>query len=161
MSHGSVIADIVPDSFRYLLHFLPLLRMERKGITLRFGKPFFAEKRLHQNGSRKYASPFEKMRVLDPAPDPGDLARARVSLERAFPIFSGVPTTASWGGLRMCTPDLLPIISRSRYSGFLYLDGVAGYGFGIGLGAGRLTADLVSGNRPIVDPQPSQVFPLY
>ena len=37
----------------------------------------------------------------------------------------------------------------------LYLStGYSGHGFGIGPGAGRLAADLIAGDPPIVDPHP-------
>ena len=155
VSHGSVIADIVPDSFRFFAAFLPALRMERKGIKLRLGKPFFDDWRLSKPWRLDAASPFEKLRVLDPAPDAHDLAAARVNLECIFPIFRGVPTSASWAGLIDVTPDILPIISAvDAIPGFYISTGYSGHGFGIGLGAGRLTADLVSGKTPIVDPSP-------
>jgi glycine/D-amino acid oxidase-like deaminating enzyme len=32
--------------------------------------------------------------------------------------------------------------------------GFSGHGFGIGPGAGRLVAELVSGDQPVVDPAP-------
>jgi glycine/D-amino acid oxidase-like deaminating enzyme len=38
--------------------------------------------------------------------------------------------------------------------GFFISTGFSGHGFGIGPGAGRLTADLVSGRTPVVDPAP-------
>jgi glycine/D-amino acid oxidase-like deaminating enzyme len=155
VSHGSVIADIVPDSFRFLAQFLPVFRMERKGVTLRFGKPFRDEWRLSRHWRLDDVSPFERMRVLDPSPEPRDLASARVNLERAFPIFKGVPTAASWGGLIDVTPDILPVVSAvEAIPGFYLSTGYSGHGFGIGLGAGRLTSDLVSGATPMVDPLP-------
>jgi glycine/D-amino acid oxidase-like deaminating enzyme len=155
VSDGNVIADIVPDSFRFLTQFLPLLRMERKGITLKFGKPFFDDWRLSRPWRLNEMSPFERLRILDPAPVAHDLTRARDNLERAFPIFRGVPTAASWGGLIDMTPDLLPVISSvDAIRGFYISTGYSGHGFGIGLGAGRLTADLVSGKTPVVDPTP-------
>jgi glycine/D-amino acid oxidase-like deaminating enzyme len=155
VSHGSVIADIVPDSFRYLSHFLPVFLMERKGITFRCGKRFLAQWHLGRPWSLDETSPFESTRALDPAPDPRDLAKARGNLERTFPVFAGVPTAASWGGLIDVTPDILPVISGvEAIPGFYISTGYSGHGFGIGLGAGRLTADLVTGNAPIVDPAP-------
>jgi glycine/D-amino acid oxidase-like deaminating enzyme len=155
VSDGNVIADIVPDSFRFLTQFLPLLRMERKGITLKFGKPFFDDWRLSRPWRLNEMTPFERLRILDPAPVAHDLTRARDNLERAFPIFRGVPTAASWGGLIDMTPDLLPVISSvDAIRGFYISTGYSGHGFGIGLGAGRLTADLVSGKTPVVDPTP-------
>jgi glycine/D-amino acid oxidase-like deaminating enzyme len=38
--------------------------------------------------------------------------------------------------------------------GFFVATGFSGHGFGIGPGAGRLMADLVAGDRPVVDPAP-------
>jgi glycine/D-amino acid oxidase-like deaminating enzyme len=36
--------------------------------------------------------------------------------------------------------------------GFFIATGFSGHGFGIGPGAGRLMADLVTGDAPVVDP---------
>jgi glycine/D-amino acid oxidase-like deaminating enzyme len=38
--------------------------------------------------------------------------------------------------------------------GFFISTGFSGHGFGIGPGAGRLMADLVAGDAPVVDPAP-------
>jgi glycine/D-amino acid oxidase-like deaminating enzyme len=155
VSNGNVIADIVPDSFRFLTRFLPVLRMERKGISLRFGKPFLDDWRLSRPWRLDEISPFEKLRTIDPLPVAHDIARARYNLEQAFPVFRGAPTVATWGGLIDTTPDLLPVISSvDAIPGFYISTGYSGHGFGIGLGAGRLTADLVCGNTPLVDPAP-------
>jgi glycine/D-amino acid oxidase-like deaminating enzyme len=129
--------------------------MEHKGIALKFGKPFFDDWRLSRPWRLDEMSPFERLRILDPAPVARDLARARDTLERAFPIFRGAPTAASWAGFIDTTPDLLPVISSvDAIPGFYISTGYSGHGFGIGLGAGRLTADLVSGKTPVVDPAP-------
>jgi glycine/D-amino acid oxidase-like deaminating enzyme len=155
VSHGSVIADIVPDSFRFFSEFLPLLRMERKGIELRLGKAFIEGWRQSRPWRLDGTSPFEQMRVLDPAPDGAALAKARANLERTFPVFRGVPTAAHWGGLIDVTPDVLPVISTiEAVPGIVLSTGYSGHGFGLGLGAGQLTADLVMGRKPIVDPTP-------
>jgi glycine/D-amino acid oxidase-like deaminating enzyme len=53
------------------------------------------------------------------------------------------------------TPDAVPVISTvASVPGFHIATGFSGHGFGIGPGAGRLMADLVSGDTPIVDPKP-------
>ena len=155
VSHGSVVADIVPDSFRYFRDFLPLLKMEWSGIDLKFGKPFFDEQRLTRPWKLDEVSPFEQIRVLDPAPNQKDLANARLNLERIFPAFKGVATAASWGGMIDATPDAVPVISEvDALPGLIVATGFSGHGFGIGPGAGRLAADLASGRTPIVDPTP-------
>ncbi len=52
-----------------------------------------------------------------------------------------------------CMPDDIPVISTvPQLPGLILSSGYSGHGFGIGPGAGRLTADLVTGDAPIVDP---------
>ena len=61
----------------------------------------------------------------------------------------------SWGGLIDVTPDGVPVISAvDAVPGFHLASGFSGHGFGIGPGAGRLMADLVTNAAPIVDPAP-------
>lgn len=155
VSHGSVIADIVPDSFRYFRDFLPLLKMEWSGIELRGGKNFFEEAGYARYWTKDAPSPFERHRMLDPAPSAHDLMRARQNLEANFPAFKTVPTQASWGGMIDATPDILPVISGvTGLPGFYISTGYSGHGFGIGPGAGLLTAQIVTNEKPAVDPEP-------
>lgn len=50
------------------------------------------------------------------------------------------------GGVSEATPDVLPIISPVESIGGFYLaTGFGGHGFGIGPGAGKLIAAMVSG----------------
>jgi glycine/D-amino acid oxidase-like deaminating enzyme len=61
----------------------------------------------------------------------------------------------SWAGLMDVTPDAVPIIDRVEgRPGLFVATGFSGHGFGIGPGAGRLMADIVAGDRPVVDPKP-------
>jgi glycine/D-amino acid oxidase-like deaminating enzyme len=49
------------------------------------------------------------------------------------------------------TPDAMPVIDQvAHIPGFLIATGFSGDGFGIGPGAGRLMADLVTGATPRV-----------
>jgi glycine/D-amino acid oxidase-like deaminating enzyme len=97
----------------------------------------------------------ERCRILDPVPTVRELRRARVNLESAFPAFHGAATVASWGGMIDATPDLVPVISPAdELPGLVISTGYSGHGFGVGPGAGRLTADLVTGEPPVVDPKP-------
>ena len=49
----------------------------------------------------------------------------------------------------------MPVISPiETMPGFFVATGFSGHGFGIGPGAGRLMADLVTGDNPVVDPAP-------
>ena len=52
-------------------------------------------------------------------------------------------------------PDGMPVISAvEALPGLFLATGFSGHGFGIGPGAGRLAADLVTGDAPSVDPAP-------
>jgi glycine/D-amino acid oxidase-like deaminating enzyme len=100
-------------------------------------------------------SPFEQVRVLDPAADPFVLERARASIAEAFPAFRNVAMAESWGGMIDVMPDAIPVISAvEAVPGFFIATGFSGHGFGIGPGAGRLMADMVTGSPTIVDPSP-------
>lgn len=60
-----------------------------------------------------------------------------------------------WRGLRPCTPDGLPIISRSpRHENLTIAAGHAMLGLTLATGTGRLVADLLTGGTPLVDPAP-------
>ena len=148
-------AEITPDHFRLLADFLPRLRANRHEIRLGVGRRTWEELRTRRRWSLDEATPFEAVRVLDPAPKEGILAEARSVLSRTFPAFGKMEVAQSWGGMIDVTPDAVPVIDRvERIPGFFISTGFSGHGFGIGPGAGRLMADLVVGNTPVVDPTP-------
>jgi glycine/D-amino acid oxidase-like deaminating enzyme len=141
--------DIGPDSFRYLLDFLPILKLEWRGVSLGLATPAPKAPAGHEE-----MSPFERTRTLDPAPRSRRLAATYAALQETFPIFNGVPVGQQWAGMIDATPDAIPVISTVKsLPGLVIATGFSGHGFGIGPGAGRLAADLVTGAPPIVDPQ--------
>ena len=149
------VADITPDSFRLLLRYLPTLKQNYGEIRLRFGRRFFEEWRTPRRWALDETTPFEAVRVLDPAPKQATLDEARQALSRAFPVFAKMQVAESWGGLIDVTPDAVPVIGEvASLPGFFLATGFSGHGFGIGPGAGRLAADLIAGDPRIVDPAP-------
>ncbi|MCG8693642.1 MAG: FAD-binding oxidoreductase [Minwuiales bacterium] len=149
------IAHIVPDSFRLLFRFLPAFRSEGNDIRLRFGQPFFDELRTLKRWGLDQNSPFEQQRVLDPKPSTKILAQGLRNLIRSFPIFGDAEVVEQWGCAIDVTPDAIPVVSPvDRIPGLFIASGFSGHGFGVGPAAGRLMADLISGQAPIVDPQP-------
>ncbi|HBK05112.1 MAG TPA: D-amino-acid oxidase [Acetobacteraceae bacterium] len=148
-------AEITPDHFRLLSDFLPSLIKSRHEIRLRLGKRSWEEMRTARRWSLDETTPFEAVRVLDPTPNQDILAEARAVLAKAFPVFAGLEMVESWAGLMDVTPDAVPVIDKvSHIPGFFVATGFSGHGFGIGPGAGRLMADLVAGDRTVVDPTP-------
>ncbi|MCC7283891.1 MAG: FAD-binding oxidoreductase [Acetobacteraceae bacterium] len=152
---NSSISEITPDSFRLFKLFLPNLRKSRRELRLRLGGRFMAEWNTPRHWRLDQVSPFEQVRVLDPVPDAGILRRAEAELSAIFPAFRGMKIAESWGGLMDATPDAVPVIGPvESLPGFFIATGFSGHGFGIGPGAGRLMADLVAGDTPVVDPAP-------
>ena len=151
---NATIAPIVPDSFRYFAEFLPILRTEWRSLHFRLDR-FAEEWRTPRRLVPDRPSVFERVRILDPQPAVGLVDRALAKVRRAFPVLAGARVAQHWAGLIDVTPDAVPVISPvDALPGFFIATGFSGHGFGIGAGAGRLMADLVSGRPPLVDPTP-------
>jgi glycine/D-amino acid oxidase-like deaminating enzyme len=149
------IVPIVPDSFRFFSEFAPSLRTSWRELRLRVGRQFLTELSMPRHWAPDAISPFERFRCLDPAPQ-ASLNRAGLeNTIRAFPAFKEAKVTHQWGGLIDATPDGVPVISPvPPVPGLFLSSGYSGHGFGIGPGAGRLMADIVANDSPIVDPTP-------
>jgi glycine/D-amino acid oxidase-like deaminating enzyme len=149
------VTEITPDHFRLLFDFLPELTKNWRELRLRIGRRFVEEWNIPRRWPLDAASPFEAVRMLDPAPQETILEEGRANLVRAFPVFKDVPIVDRWAGLIDVTPDAVPVISPvASLPGFYLASGFSGHGFGIGPASGRLIADLVTGAPPIVDPAP-------
>jgi glycine/D-amino acid oxidase-like deaminating enzyme len=147
--------DLVPDNFRLLPQYLPAARLHWKKLRFRVGRRFGEEWRMGRKWALDGPSPFEAVRVLDPAADPYVVDRARNAIAETFPAFKNVAVAESWGGMIDVMPDAIPVISAvDTMPGFYIATGFSGHGFGIGPGAGRLVADMVAGGPTLVDPTP-------
>ena len=151
-NHFSV-ADIVPDSFRLFGEFLPALMLDWKGLRLRIGKRFIEEARLKRRWALDELSPFEQVRILDPEPVADILDAAETALKDDYPAFRPMKIAERWAGCIDAVPDAVPIISKvDKLPGFHLCTGFSGHGFGLGPGAGKLMAEIVTGEPPCVDP---------
>jgi glycine/D-amino acid oxidase-like deaminating enzyme len=143
---GGYTHSLTPATFRYAGKFLPALRQGHESLRLTFGREFFKALATPSRWSLDAPSPFERERVLDPAPEGRVLGEVREALARWFPEIAATPFVETWGGMIEASPDVLPIISESdRLAGFVVATGFSGHGFGIGPGAGKLIADRVQG----------------
>jgi len=149
------VHEIVPDTLHFARDFMPALRHQKGSLKLRLGGAFINDLRAGPDWRPDEVSPFEKTRVLDPPVHEPILTEARRSLTAAFPAFHNMRVVERWGGVIDVTPDAVPVISSvDTMPGFFIATGFTGHGFGIGPGAGRLMAELVMGERPVVDPAP-------
>jgi glycine/D-amino acid oxidase-like deaminating enzyme len=147
--------ELAPSSFRFLKDFVPALQVEWRSHQLRVGRRFFQEAGFKKRWTGEDRTVFEDIRVNDPAPERRSLKAALKSLSNDFPIFAKVQVVQEWAGRIDVTPDIVPVISPvDTVPGLLVATGFSGHGFGIGPGAGRLVADLVTGRDPVVDPTP-------
>ncbi|UFN48857.1 FAD-binding oxidoreductase [Roseomonas sp. OT10] len=149
------ISVLTPDSFRLFADFAPTLVKSWRELRLRVGSQFLTEWNTPRRWRMDEQSPFERVRVLDPEPNAGLIDEAKRLLPAAFPAFKAMHEVERWGGLIDVTPDAVPVISAvDAIPGFFMATGFSGHGFGIGPGAGRLMADLVTGATPVVDAEP-------
>ena len=148
-------ADIVPDSLRFSRDFFPMWWLHRKDAKPRLGTAFLREAVAQTRWKPDQETPFERTRILDPVPSARSLEEAKRWLIEAFPVMYGMKITGTWGGAVDVTPDGVPVISAvEQIPGFFIATGFTGHGFGIGPGAGKLMAQLVMGQAPVVDPAP-------
>ncbi|MEM6619871.1 MAG: FAD-binding oxidoreductase [Pseudomonadota bacterium] len=142
--------DISPQKLRFSRDFLPMFARRWRILS-----PGMASAP-HETRARwalDKPTPMERVRALDPTPN---AAIAETTLQRSrtlLPALNGIKVQATWAGFIDSTPDGVPVIDPSEtLPGFILAAGFSGHGFGIGPAAGHLVADLVTGDRPIVDP---------
>jgi glycine/D-amino acid oxidase-like deaminating enzyme len=152
---GRARVDPTPQQLRFGREFLPMFARRWRSLApgglegLRQGHETLRKWRLDD------VSPMEKVRILDPKPDGGQI---RLTYERACDLVPGMramPISDTWASYIDSTPDGVPAIGEiESLPGFILAAGFSGHGFGIGPGAGYLIADLITGRTPIVDPGP-------
>lgn len=140
---------IGPDAFRHALKYLPALRANPLGVRYAPAAP--ANYPDAWSTPRKWdgdrESPFERMRILNPAPEQRALDAMDSGFRALFPAFPSVPLKASWAGMIDAMPDVVPIVDRvAVIPGLFVATGMSGHGFGIGPGMGRVVSDLIQGN---------------
>jgi glycine/D-amino acid oxidase-like deaminating enzyme len=139
------------NSFRFMPKFIGLMGDE-SDLRLRIGIDQTQPSFFGTSWSGDDESPFEKHRVLDIAPSADAIRLMRRNLQRRAPQLADVPFAESWGGVIDATPDIVPVMDQvDSHPGLFLASGFSGHGFGIGPGAGRVMADLVTGDRPKYD----------
>jgi glycine/D-amino acid oxidase-like deaminating enzyme len=147
--------ELSPQGLLYARQFWPTFKKRRWGLTFAVGRSFFEGPEAFSRWPLDGISPFERQRTLDPAADPALVRLGLTRLGEHYPALAGLQVAQAWGGVIDSTPDAIPVISAVDSLPGLYLStGYSGHGFGIGPAAGRLAADLIAGDPPIVDPHP-------
>jgi glycine/D-amino acid oxidase-like deaminating enzyme len=147
--------DPTPQLMRFAPQFLPMFAKRWRNVFpgglegLRSGHESLKTWRLDER------TPMERVRILDPKPDPAAVRKTRDRAVELLPALREASVENAWAGYVDSTPDGVPGIGEvPEVPGFILAAGFSGHGFGIGPGAGHLIADLVTGDKPIFDPAP-------
>jgi glycine/D-amino acid oxidase-like deaminating enzyme len=148
IAHGSILDHfITPSTFRFAFKFLPALVKEMGALRISIGRPFLEALGTPSTWALDEASPFERTRVLNPQPNPRVLKSFCKSFDEVYPQLAGTRIVESWAGMIETTPDVIPVIDESeKVPGFFIATGFSGHGFGIGPGAGKAIAGMLTGN---------------
>lgn len=140
-----------PDAFRVFRHYLPQLRDNPFGQRFRASAPkgFPDAWTTPRRWAADSLSPFEAMRILDPAPDHRRLRKVLKQFAALYPALPPITARTSWAGMIDTMPDIVPVVDHcAQIPGLTIGTGMSGHGFGIGPGMGRVLAALVMGNAP-------------
>ena len=148
--------EVTLQGLRYARAFWPTFRTRRKSLRVGIGRScLHGPEAPAGKWSFDKPTPFERDRVFAPPPDLGIVEPALRRVTATYPALLGLRMAQAWGGWIDFTPDAIPVISAvDRLPGFFLATGFSGHGFGIGPAAGRLAADLITGDPPVVDPHP-------
>ena len=144
---------IGPDAFRSFGDYIPILRQDPRLSRFRLAAPkgfpdaWGTPRRWAEDGP----SPFEAVRILNPAPNLKTLAKVQDAIAAAFPSLGRPKLRTVWAGMIDTLPDVLPVVDHAPITGLVLATGMSGHGFGIGPAFGRIIADLVLGKPAVHD----------
>lgn len=135
------------DAFSSLIPYLPVLKNDIRATTFRAASPsgFPDAWGTPRRWSDDTQSPFERNRILNPAPNLKTLGRVQDAFAKTFPSLGRPRLKSAWAGMIDTLPDVVPIVDHAPIPGLTIATGMSGHGFGIGPGMGRVIADLVAG----------------
>ncbi len=164
VGHGSggLLHPITPSTLRFAGKFLPALKQELGTMWVTINGDFVRELATPVRWELDKQSPFEKVRVLNPSPSQRTVRAIRKRLSNVYPALAQTDIVEAWAGMIETTPDVVPVICPAEtLPGFHIATGLSGHGFGIGPGAGKATAGMMTGKDSGIDISPfrlSRVF---
>jgi len=147
---GSHRLYLGPDAFRHAAKYVPALKADPLGTRYALWAPagYPDGWTTPRDWTPETPSPFESMRVLNPAPDASDLRSIERGFKRLFPQMEPVRFQKRWAGMIDLMPDTVPIVDWvPTHPGLVVATGMSGHGFGIGPGMGRIISDMIQGNE--------------
>lgn len=145
---------IGPDAFRSFTRFIPQLMTDPWGTKYRLAAPkdFPDAWGTARHWSEDEISPFERCRILNPAPNEAKVMQMAQNFTDTFPHLGPTRIKTAWAGMIDAMPDIVPVVDRvDALPGLVISTGMCGHGFGIGPAFGKITAALVTGDSPGYD----------
>ena len=142
------------DAFASVADYWPALGLDPLGVRLMPGAPagYPDAWRTPRRWDADKCSPFERQRVLNPAPNMRRVNAALRAFGETFPALGRVTAQKAWAGMIDTMPDFVPVLDRgSALRGLTIATGLSGHGFGIGPGIGKIAAQLIAGETPSHD----------
>ncbi|WP_210484589.1 NAD(P)/FAD-dependent oxidoreductase [Microvirga antarctica] len=134
----------------YHMHYKPLGNAVLNRPTLDFERGYFLapmSKGVRLTTGAEFAD-------RDAPKTPVQLQRAEPIAKAFFPLGERVDAEP-WMGMRPCTPDMMPIIGKAhRHKNLWFSFGHAHHGMTLGPITGRLVAEMITGEKPVIDPTP-------
>ena len=154
-ARGGMRFDLTLDALKQLRVFIPGFRMTRKNVKVRLSDAFWRDWSMPSKWGADDVTPFERVRMLDPAPDRAVLDRTLTKLRGLYPQFANVRVAEMWAGFVEVTPDAMPVMCPvDTLDGLFIATGFSGHGFGMGPGAGLLMSEMVQKGSARVDMTP-------
>lgn len=148
--------EVTPAGIRFARQFWKSLLANRNLVDLRVGRSFVeGPDTLHRKWRFDRETVFERIRILNAAPNTAIVEPALREIVTACPELEGIQAARLWAGWIDLTPDVVPVIDRiAAIPGLVVATGLSGHGFGIGPAIGELVAQMALGVTPHVDPAP-------
>lgn len=151
---GRATLEITPQGIRYFRQFLPQFIQRLKAVQLTVGKSFFSGPDSLASVMSDDPHIFEKTRVLDPEPNARLVRTMMRNVAETWPQLQGLEIDHAWGAYVDCTPDAIPVISKTAVDGLIIAAGSSGHGFGLGPGIATLAGELATNAQTSVDAAP-------
>ena len=139
---------IGPDAFRAFTRFVPQLIKDPLGTRFLLAAPagFPDSWGTARRWNGDQISPFEKMRILNPAPNSAKVAKLGRDFTQRFPDIGPTKIKSAWAGMIDTMPDVVPVVDHcAALPGLSICTGMCGHGFGIGPAMGRIMSRLATG----------------
>nr|WP_314267602.1 FAD-binding oxidoreductase [uncultured Moellerella sp.] len=147
-------SSIVKDSFLLGPKFLHLLGGGELPLEFALGPDLFNSFSMATSWTMDEKTPFETYRISTASQNDEHLDAVFARMQAEFPVFAKSKVVERWGAIVSPTADELPIISEVKEYPGLVINTATVWGMTEGPASSEITADIVMGKKPVIDPTP-------